>query len=322
MPPDQRPSPEAAPVEVAGVDGEDNGLEPAPVEVAGVDCEDNGSWPYDHRREREKHVLTVPGKSKKFGEVVCMAGRELWLDDKGRHRACTIKNAVLLHGIPIAAKAYTLFHANGRAFQTTSTRAIALRTASEQAIECAAGHLVLADSGALQSCILKTTTVFGDVSCRGGEGIVFHENGSLWGATIDEPVEAAGVRFESGTDLRWFASSSPSGSSLSGGRVDKALLIGGIPVRYDFLVHPSGALAQFRSSEEHVIGGHSFPESSLIRLRPNGRLFSAEFVSDQGFMVHGEEWTDTTHQRFACDGRLVSTDVEHWQSDVRPPRFR
>jgi len=293
--------------------------EAAPAEVVEVDCEDNAPWPYARERVREEHTRTLLTKKRVFGDVVCMAGRELWLDDQGRHRACTIKEPVVLHGIPIAAEAYTLFHSNGRAFQTTSTRITTLRTAFEPAIACAAGHLVLADTGELQSCTLEATTVLGGVACRGGESVVFHKDGSLWSATTDQPLEAAGVNYESGTDLRWFSTSSPSGASLSGGRLDEARILAGIPIRYDFLVHPSGALAEFRLSEEHSIGGHSFPARSLIRLRRNGRLFSAEYISERGTMVHGEQWTDTTHQRFACDGRLVSSKVEHWQSDVRPP---
>ncbi len=255
---------------------------------------------------------TVPAQNIGFGAVVCKAGRELWRDDAGRIRVCTVAKRVTTGGIDIGPNAYSHFYADGRPFQTSLARPQRLRTAAGATIPCGADHVVLSETGSLEHCKLDKPTTVSGIACRAGESISFFSTGQLRGATMDRPFQALSATFPAGTSLHFH----PDGS-LAGGWLGKPLRVGKYALRLEFKVHPQGSLSQFDLAEPQTISGHRFVEFSSIGLRPDGTLRSARFVSDRGSMPHGELWTDTTYQRFDCHEKLSSSRVEHYQAPSR-----
>lgn len=260
---------------------------------------------------------TVPDRPVAFGRVLCKAGAEVWRDPQGRLRACTVARATALEGIDIAADAYSLFHEDGSPWQTTLAHAQRLQTGAGQEIPCAADLVVLTTSGVLELCTLEKPLVIGAVACRGGETVAFHDRGQLAGAVLDRPLAALGATFPAGTRLSW-----REGGAVVGGWLREPLSIGAYRIRYEFKVHPGGALAEIELAEPRTIQGHDFPEPSKLSFREDGSLRRAEYVTRRGLMPHGEPWTDTLHQRFDCAGKVVSSRVEHWQADTAPHPHR
>ncbi len=302
-----QPSPSGVVVTVATSSGD---VDVAPAGSSQL-CVDDAPDP-DGARKRPKRTplkRTVPSQNKRIGNVVCRAHREVWFDDTGRMRVCTVANPVTIDGIDIAADAYTHFHPNGRPHQTRLARPQLLATAAGTAIPCAAAAVVLSKAGSLEHCQLAKPITIGKVTCRGGQNVAFHPGGQLRGATVGHPYRGLSTTFPAGTRLHWHA-----GGALAGGWLGRPMKIRGHSIRYEFGVHPNGRLARFDLAAAETIQGHTFPERATIRLRSNGTLASAEYESDSGFMPHGEPWTDTKHLRFDCAGKLVSEHVEHYQA--------
>lgn len=269
------------------------------------------------REASEAMTHTIPEGDVAIGDVVCMGQREVWRDGEGRLRVCTVAEAVTLYEIPIAAEAYTHFHANGRPQQTTLARPMTLETASGLEVPCAAEHVSLSETGHVTHAVPETSLTIGSVSVRAGEGVAFHEDGSLWRATLEEPLEVLGTTFAAGTSLSWFAS-----GEVSGGWLREPQTVGGYPIRSDFTVYPSGQLHTFELAEPRRLAEHDFPAWSKLELRRNGTLQRASYVADEGFLPHGEQWTDTLYVTFDCEGQELSSRTEHWQAPSRPPKRR
>lgn len=295
---------------------------PAPTSTDGVDMQpradgscvdDGGDVGKGAARKKEQLKRTVPDRDQRFGPILCMADREVWFDDAGRMRVCTVARQVSLAGVVIENGAYTHFFPSGNPEQTTLARAQSLETAAGLTVPCAADFVALSDAGAVEHCKLEQPMTIRGAACRVGESVAFHPGGQLWGATIDQPYQALSVSFPAGTRLRWH----PDGS-LAGGRLSDPLRVLGHAIRYEFAVHPNGKLAEFTLAAAETIGSYRFPERATIRLRSDGTLQSAEYESDHGFLPHGEPWTDTTHMRFDCAGRLKGSHVEHYQAPSGP----
>lgn len=307
------PEPELPPAPVSTLSGEAKPTVAPPARAAGP-CVDP---PEEKRPPRENHAHSVPAKAVTFGRVTCKAGQGVWVDSEKQVRACTVGPAVTLEGVPIAAGAYTLFHANGRPWQTTLQRAAGFRKGDGGEIPCAAEHLVLSEAGVLEGCTLGKGITLGEVACKAGESVAFHPGGQLWAAVLDRQYSALGATFPAGTRVSFHAS-----GKIAGVYLPEPMTIGGYPVRYQVDVYESGRLARFDLAEALEISGHAFPERAEIRLREDGSLYRAEYVAKSGVMVHGEPWTDTRHLRFDCGGGIVSDHVTHWQADRPPPRRR
>jgi len=248
--------------------------------------------------------------------MVCKRGSDLVVDAKRRLVVCTTARPTDLGGLPIAGDAYTIFHANGRIYQT-STRAPAERTtAAGLEVPCATGAIVLDPDGLLESCTLLRA-IQTSPTLQIGHSIELHRGGQLAGGTIADPLRVGAITFPAGTIIRWTPT-----KIVAGGHLDAALRVGGIAIQGDFTLHPDGALHDVELGEPATIAGMTFPVRAKISRRSDGTLETAEFISKEGFMIHGEPWHDTTHQIFDRDGRLVSSTVTHWQSNSRPPKFR
>lgn len=287
--------------------------EPAVPPVAGRSCVDPPDDEPRRRDDADSH--SVPAAPLKIGAVTCRAGEGVWLDAEKRLVACTVDRAVTVLGVPIAAGAYTLFHPSGRPWQTTIPRPEKLRTAAGAEIPCAGGALVvISEEGMLEGCTLAKPLSMGGVACKSGESVAFHAGGQLQAAVMDSPYSALGVTFPAGTRLSFH----PSGA-VAGAWLREAMSIAGYPVQWDLTVFESGRLRQLTLASALTVSGHAFPADAKLWLREDGSLYRAEYVSQSGFMVHGEPWTDTRHLRFDCRGKIVSDEVTHYQADRPPP---
>jgi hypothetical protein len=245
--------------------------------------------------------------------VLCKPGADLAVDAKQRLVLCTTSRPLDLGGLPIAAGAYTIFHTNGRIYQTT-TRALMSRTlANGLSVACMAGAVVLNVDGMLEDCTLARPLAV-TPRPRVGDGIAFHRDGHVAGMTLDETFKTPGITWPAGTVMMWTPTGVPKGGSLH-----DPIQIGAVSVVGEFTLHPNGKLRALVLAAPATIAGHKFAERAKLELRADGTLERAEFVSASGFMIHGEQWTDTTHQTFDAKGAITSSTVTHFQSDIRPP---
>jgi hypothetical protein len=293
------------------------GLTPtaAPATAAAGPCVNPPAKPKPPREEGHTHSL--PAKPVTIGRVTCKAGQGVWVDAEKRLRACTVDRPVTIEGVTIAADAYTLFHANGRPWQTTIPAAASFKNGGGKDIPCAAEHLVLSEQGVLEHCKLGKAVTLGNIPCKAGESIAFRPGGELWAAVVEKPYSVLGVMFPAGTRLSFH----PSGA-VAGVYTTETTMLAGYPARYQIDIYESGRLEKFDLGEPLEISGHAFPEFATIWLRENGSLYRAEYVSERGFMIHGEPWEDTRHMEFDCGGRIVGDTVTHYQADhaPRPPK--
>ncbi|GMV14863.1 MAG: hypothetical protein HS104_34075 [Polyangiaceae bacterium] len=260
---------------------------------------------------------TTPARDERIGKVTCKAKHEVWRDEQGRLRVCTVAQPATLFGIDVARDAYTHFYEDGRPYQTHLARPHDLTTAKGDTVPCAADLVVLSTSGNLEHCKLARPATFSGVACRKGESVGFHASGALAGAVVDTPVTVAGAELPAGTRLHWF----PDGK-LAGGWLAEAARLDGVLVRWEFALHPNGRLRAFSLEEPRSIGGHAFEKRAKIELRPDGSLKYAEFEVAHGFMPHGEPWHDTKYVRYDCKNRVLGEYVEHYQADMAPWQFR
>jgi hypothetical protein len=251
------------------------------------------------------------------GPVTCAKGSELGRDTQTKKLVfCTVAKAVTVDGIPIAAKSYTLFHPNGKLYQSHASAPFDRTLADGSTVRCAAELFALEPTGTLRYCDLAGPRT-GSPKPRVGEGISFHPSGRVAGMTIDEPYQSAGNSFTAGTHLAWDDT-----GVLRGGWAKDPVTVGALTIDWDFELYPTGKLRIAQLSKAAKIQGHDFPDHAKLQFRSDGTLETAEYISKRGFMIHGEMWTDTRTLTFDKTGKITSDHTEHYQSDVRPPKFR
>lgn len=280
----------------------------------------SGPRPFVEVVPREDVPVTpeTPSHEVQLGRgIVCKAHEKVWRDEQGRIRTCTVARRVKAFGLDLAADAYSQFHADGRPYQTHIASQQELVTAAGEKLLCAADFVMLSKTGALEHCTLVHATVIGKVPCRAGESVAFHPGGRLAMAVLDQPMKIAGLELPAASTVFLF----PSGA-LEGGWLKEPARIRGFLVSYEFTLHENGALHVFRLAEARTIQGQKLPERATVELRRDGSLAQAEFEVDQGFMPHGELWTDTKQVSYDCAGKVRSEYVEHYQAPFppHPPR--
>jgi len=257
------------------------------------------------------------GSEATLGAVVCRRDREVWRDAQDRVRVCTIAKPVRHHGLPLAGDNYTHFHPDGLPYQTTLARAHDIATGDGTVVPCAAEHLVLHPTGTLEHCTLARATTFGEMECAAGESVGFRADGTLWHCTTTQEVEALDVRFPADTRMAWHADGGLESAYITG-----QMHVRGWLVRSELEVHASGGLAHIHLAEPRTVGGIALPEFAEVWFFEDGSPWHVEYVAEEGFMIHGEPWSDTRRVTFDCDGRIVADHTEHWQAPSPPPRFR
>ena len=248
------------------------------------------------------------------GSVICKHGTTIGIDAKQRLVQCTTARALDLGGLPVAADTYTIFHTNGRIYQTTTRTPISRTLANGMSIACATGLVSLNVDGFLEYCTLARPLGLSP-HARVGQGISFHRDGRIAGITLDETFKTPGITWPAGTTMMWTEAGVPKGGSV----VD-AIQVGELWLTGEFSLHPDGKLRAIVLAKPATVKAHVFPERAKLEFRTDRTLERAEFVSAEGFMIHGEQWTDTTHQTFDAKGAITSSTVTHFQSDVRPSK--
>jgi len=246
--------------------------------------------------------------------VFCKPGAELAVDAKQRLVLCTTARAFDLGGLPIAADAYTIFHTNGRIYQTTTRAPVSRTLANGMSVACMAGGVVLNVDGMLENCSLARPLALSPRP-RVGQGVAFHRDGHIAGMTLDETFKTPGITWPAGTAMMWTKTGTPKGGTLA-----DAIQVGDLWMTGEFELHPDGKLRAVGLAKPATVQTHAFPEHAKLWFRGDRTLERAEFVSAHGFMIHGEQWTDTTHQTFDAKGAITSSTVTHFQSDIRPPQ--
>ena len=284
--------------------------DPVVVDKIGAFCELTPCVPGTlTRRKLTKHE---PG-----GPVTCKKGHDLGINTQTKALVtCTTAKAVVVDGIPVAADAYTLFHPNGRLYQSHASAAFDRTVADGSKVRCAAELFALEDDGKLRYCTLAAPRA-GSPRARVKEGIAFHPAGRVSGMTLDEPYTAAGIKLMPGARVHW----DPKGTLLGGWTTDP-IVAGTLTISSDFRVHPNGTLHTVTLGKPARLAGIEFPERAELTFRADGTLEAAEYLAKIGFMIHGERWTDTRHVGFDKAGKITSDYIDHYQSTVRPPKFR
>ncbi|MCW5801095.1 MAG: hypothetical protein KIT31_01685 [Deltaproteobacteria bacterium] len=247
-------------------------------------------------------------KDERHHGVVCKKGRELGTDAAGRVALCTTAAAADIDGIPVAAGAYTLFHPNGRIYQTHTRAKVERATGDGTKVTCGPDLIALTDKGALVYCTLAAPRA-GSPKARVGEGIRFHDNGALELLTLDEAAKLDGIPLAPGATVYFDAS-----GKLSGAHTSDPITVRGLSIRFELTVHPGGALAEAELAAPAKLHGHAFPAGAKLAFRADGTLERAQHVARRGFLPHGEEWTDTLHLVFDRAGKITSSTTQHWQS--------
>lgn len=252
-----------------------------------------------------------------LGPVVGQKGSDFGRHPNGKLSFCTVAAPTLVDGVPIAKGAYTLFHPNERVWQTTVSKALTF-TPGKVTVACAANQLVtFYDDGTFDYCQLDKPLTVGGVVCSVGHGVAFSHAGKLQAATLGAPYAALGVTFPKDTWLSF-----DDAGQVVGGTIMDALVVRGLSITYDFKAHGNGKLAEVVLAAATTVQGHAFPERAKLAFRADGTLEKSQFVEKQGFMIHGEEWHDTRHTTYDAKGAVVTSWVDHWQSDVPKPVYK
>jgi hypothetical protein len=259
---------------------------------------------------RRKLTANEPG-----GPVTCAKDNELGVDSVTKKLMfCTTAAAVTVEGIPIAAKSYTLFHPDGKIYQSHASVEFERTLATGTKVKCGAAVFAIDQARNLTYCTLAAPLATSPKP-RVGEGISFHPNGKLNGMTLDEPYTAAGIKLVPGTHVVW-----DDQGRMIGGWAKDPITVGGLSIDWDFRIHPNGKPHVVQLAKETTIARIKFPKGADLKFRSDGSLEEAAYVSDEGFMIHGEPWRDTRHLSFDKAGQITSDTTSHWQGDA--PRFR
>jgi hypothetical protein len=248
--------------------------------------------------------------------VVCKHGQELGVDPKQRVVFCTTAKAADVDGLPVAAGAYTLFHPNGRLYQTHLRANVELTLADQSKVTCGADLIALTDDGKLRYCTLAKPRANAPRP-RVGEGISFHPDGRIASLTLDEPYTSAGLALPAGASAVWDAN-----GALLGGYASDPIQAGKLSIRYDFALHPNGKLREVELAAPAKIQGHDFPERAKLAFRDDGSLERAQYIVDRGSMPHGEPWHDTLHASYDRTGKQTGSFTDHWQAPFPPHPYR
>lgn len=256
-------------------------------------------------------------KDEPGGPVTCKRGRELGVDSKTKQLVfCTTAKQAVVDGIAVAADSYTLFHPNGRIYQSHASAPFERTLADGSKVRCAADLFALEPDGKLRTCDLAAPRA-GSPKARVGEGIAFHPSGRIAGLTLDERYTAAGIDFVPGTHLAW-----DDKGVLRGGWAKDPIRAGTLTIDWDFTLYPSGKLESVQLAKPAKLVGIDFPDGAKLKFRADGTLEEAEYVVKEGFMIHGEPWRDTRFVGFDKAGKITRDRTDHWQSDVRPRKYR
>lgn len=255
-------------------------------------------------------------KDESHAGVLCKKGAELGVDPKGRIAFCTTAHRVKVGGLKLAADAYTLFYPSGALYQTLLGSAHRLTLADGATVTCDRGSISLGASGELLSCQLGARASFRP-RARVGAGIAFFDSGKPSGYTLGRDTTIAGLAIPAGSSLRWDET-----GRLLGGHLKGPTALGSLMIRSTFEMHGHGKVAALVLAEPATVQQHAFPAFAVLEFRADGTLERSEYVAKRGFMIHGEPWTDTRHTRYARDGLVIADRVEHYQSELRPPKFR
>jgi hypothetical protein len=222
---------------------------------------------------------------------------------------CNTTRRIQRDGLTIALDAYTSFHPNGRIHQTELAEPKTFALSSKTTVSCSADRVSLRSDGTLESCVIASPLVFGDVTCRGG-GIAFHEGGRLAACTLDAAHSVDDLTFPPGTGLAF----TPTGT-LKRASFTEPRAVRGIVVRRDVEFHPNGAVSQLVLGAASTIQGNALPTGAKLTLRSDGTLAAASFLEKTDFMPHGEPRHVTRHLSFDARGRMTSstTDVDVWE---------
>jgi hypothetical protein len=250
------------------------------------------------------------------GKVVCKKGKDIAHDQQKRVRMCTTATAVVVDGIPYAKAAYTLFHANGRVYQTHAGAKFDRTQKDGSKVTCGPALIALEEDGHVRYCKLAAKRV-GTPQAKVGEGISFHPDGRVSGMTLDEPYAVAGLALIAGASVYWDLK-----GAVIGGYVSDPITAGSLTIAYEFQLHGNGKLKVVTLRKPAKIGGHEFPDFAKVAFRDDGSLEAAEYVAKRGFMIHGEPWTDTRHMTFDRANRIATDRTEHYQAKEGPGKFR
>lgn len=120
-----------------------------------------------------------------------------------------------------------------------------------------------------------------------------------------------------GTRIQWDVSGVVVGES-----VVAHTMLAGVPIASDFQLYADGRPKMVHLGEAPRVQGHDLPGSAEVWFRADGTIERAKYVEKHGFMIHREPWRDTATVEYDRSGAKTGKDVQHWQSDVRPPQLR
>lgn len=254
-------------------------------------------------------------KDEVVDKVTCKKGHELGVDKQKRLVFCTIAKAVDVDGLAVKADSYTLFHPNGRIYQTHVRAKFDAQLGDKTKVTCGPDAISVFDDGTLAYCRLAGPRA-GSPRARVGEGISFHRGGRISGMTLDETYKVAGLELPAGSSFHWDDKGVP-----IAGRVATPITAGALMIRYELSLHPNGKLRSVELAAKVTIQGHAFPERAELLFRADGTLEAAKYIEDDGFMPHGEQWTETRYTTYDAKGKVTSTRLDRWQSNIPERKF-
>lgn len=265
--------------------------------------------------QREITRRTLPADLK-AGQVTCKKGQDVGEDQQKRVVYCTTARSVTVDGIVVAADAYTLFHPNGKIYQTKVAKPFTRKLGDGSQVSCGLDHVSLDDQGALLVCDLAAP-LGRSPKARVGEGVAFYPSGKTRGLMLDETHRAFGLEFPPGVRLGFDEQ-----GKVVGGWIPKASTIGGLALWWDFRLWPNGKFRELQLDQPAKIQGHDFPKRAKLAYRDDGTLERAEYIEKEGFMIHGEPWHDTLFLEFDKAGKITKRRSEHWQAKEGPGQYR
>jgi hypothetical protein len=250
------------------------------------------------------------------GSVTCKKGHEVGEDQQKRVVYCTTAKNVTVDGMMVKAGEYTLFHPNGKIYQTRMAKPFERTLADGSKVSCGADLISQTDTGALTYCKLGGARA-AKPKAKVGEGISFHPSGRIAGLHLDETFTQAGLTIPAGNSIVF-----DDAGRLIGGYLRDPITAGAWTIEYDFRIHPNGKLMRIGLAKAAKIAGHEFPERAELVFRDDGSLEAAQYVEKRGFMIHGEPWTDTRFMTFDKTGKVLTTRLEHYQAKEGPGQYR
>jgi hypothetical protein len=249
----------------------------------------------------------------RFGRFVCKGGMEASIATGGQVVACKLAIAITVDGLLLGANTFIKLDPDGHVAEMDLLAPRDFTIAGGREVHCGKGDVSF-EQQRMRACVLGAPLKQSPVRCRVGESVLFHPNGALAAATIDEPVATPEVGFAPGSRVGWSED-----GQVTRGTLLAPVVVRGIEIAYEVALHPSGALATVDLHRDATIQGHRFPAFAKIDFRSDGTLAAAEYVEARGIMYHGEPWSDTRRMTFDARGAVVTSRLEHFQATERPP---